>query len=347
MRKVDYLRISVTDRCNERCAYCMPEGFRDWEPREEILTYEELLRVAEVAASIGFRKFRITGGEPLLRQDILTFLRGMGSMRGVEDLSLSTNATLLAPMAAALADAGVRGVNISLDTLDAEAYRKLTGLGLAKCLEGLLAAVATGGLRTKLNTVLIRGINEEQLLPLARFAATLAIPIRFIELMPVTSVQVLTPQSFYSATEARSKLSEDMSLEPLTGSYAPRGHGPAVYYKARWSEEAWSDAAGTIRALLPDTPEEGREPRESVIGFISPMTDHGFCDNCNKVRVTPEGKLRPCLGDHLEFDLRSVLRGDGTDEQLRLVFQTALGQKPLRHDFLTYDPDRRMSAIGG
>jgi cyclic pyranopterin phosphate synthase len=347
MRKVDYLRISVTDRCNERCTYCMPEGFRDWEPHDQILTYEELLRVADVATKIGFRKFRITGGEPLLRRDIVSFVERLASISGVEYLTLSTNATLLTPMARPLADAGVRGVNISLDTLDAEAYHRITGVRLEKCLSGLRAAIATKTMQVKLNVVLIRDINEEQLLPLARLAAVLGIPIRFIELMPVTSAQVLTPQSFYSAFEARERLSKHLALEPLDGREAPRGYGPAVYYKARWNAEGWRETQDAVRSVVPDITKRDDPPRASVIGLISPMTDHRFCDDCNKVRLTPDGKLRPCLGNHLEFDLRSVLRSGGSDEDLRKVILAALGQKPEKHEFLTYDPNRRMSAIGG
>jgi len=346
MRKVDYLRISVTDRCNERCTYCMPEGFSDWEPREEILDYEELLRVAKVAADFGFRKFRITGGEPLLRKDVVDFIERLSVVPGVDYLGLSTNATLLAPFARRLAAARVRSVNVSLDTLDADGYAKLTGGRLDKCLEGIGAAAATKTMKLKFNTVLIRGINEDQLLALARFAAAYGAPVRYIEMMPITTVQVLTPESFYSAFEARERLADHMDLEPVQDASAPRGYGPAVYYRATWKKESWDAATAAVRNALPgDAPDD--TSRTSVLGLISPMTDKHFCDDCNKVRITPEGMLRPCLGNHLEFDLRSVLRSGGSDADLTGVFVKALGEKPDKHDFLTYDPARRMHAIGG
>jgi cyclic pyranopterin phosphate synthase len=347
MRTVDYLRISITDRCNERCTYCMPEGFSDWDAKENLLTYEEILRVVSVSVGLGFRKFRITGGEPLLRRDAAAFLERMGRLPGVESLGLSTNATLLGPMAERLAKAGVRGVNISLDTIDPTAYDKLTGGRLEKCIEGTLAAAATGIMNVKLNTVLIRGINEDMLLPLARFAAEIGAPIRFIELMPITTTQVLGPDSFYSALQARADLSELLEIGPVERLTPPEGFGPAKYFEARWNRAAWDDAGGVLSRFLPGLRLSARPSGPSILGFISPLTDTHFCESCNKVRITPDGKLRPCLGDHLEFDLRSVLRSGGSDGDLRDVFFAALGQKPDKHEFARYDPARRMSAIGG
>jgi GTP 3',8-cyclase len=317
-RKVDYLRISITDRCNERCLYCMPRGLKDWKEREEILTYEEILRVVRVALSLGFRKFRITGGEPLVRRDVLDFLTRLGALPGIESLGLSTNATLLAPMAESIRRAGVHSVNISLDTLDAVVYRHLTQWDLADCLAGIRAAREAGFPALKLNTVLMRGVNEEHILPLIEFAREQGAVLRFIELMPVTTTDVLTKENFLPLDEARAIVERSIPLERVS---VKLGHGPAVYY---------------------------RTPDGMHLGFIGAMSDIHFCESCNKVRLTADGKLRPCLGDHLEFDLRATLRGGGDDRELVEVFRNALELKPVEHAFRgAYRPGRSMTAIGG
>jgi cyclic pyranopterin phosphate synthase len=317
-RRVDYLRISITDRCNERCVYCMPEGLKDWKERDEILTYEEILRVVEIAVRLGFRKFRVTGGEPLVRRDAVDFLRRLGAVRGIESLGLSTNGTLLAPAAEEIRRAGVQAVNISLDTLDPGEYRRLTRWDLADCLAGIEAARSAGFASIKLNAVLMRGVNEEQILPLIRFAREHDAVIRFIELMPVTTTEVLTRENFLPVEEARRAVERELSLERVD---VRLGHGPAVYYR---------------------TADGG------MVGFIGAMTDLHFCELCNKVRLTADGKIRPCLGSHLEFDLREVLRAGGDDREVEEVFRRSLGLKPAEHDFRgQYQPGRSMTAIGG
>lgn len=318
-RKIDYLRISITDRCNERCVYCMPQTLKDWKERDQILTYEEILRVVQLAVSLGFSKFRVTGGEPLVRKDVVPFLEELGRIPGIASLGLSTNATMLGPVAERLKAAGIDSVNISLDTLDPEAYRRITLKELSSAIEGIDAAVAAGFPKIKLNAVLMRGATEAQMVPLMRFARERGAYLRFIELMPITTAEVLTPESFLPAQEARSILEREV---PLTHAGEVRlGHGPAIYY---------------------------RTPDGQLIGFIGAMTDLHFCDACNKIRLTSDGKIRPCLGNHLEFDLKGVLRSGGTDEDLADVFRRSLGLKPAEHEFRgQYRPGRSMTAIGG
>jgi cyclic pyranopterin phosphate synthase len=320
-RIVDYLRISVTDRCNERCLYCMPEGYKGWERQQDHLTAEEIIRVVRVAAGMGFRKFRLTGGEPLVRRDLLEIVRGMKAIPGVEVIGLSTNATKLAPLAQSLRDAGLRTVNISLDALDAEIYKRVTGGNVADVLAGIRAAVAAGFERVKLNTVLMRGVNEQQLWPLVKFAAEHGLPLRLIELMPVTTTDVLTEKNFFPVSEAMELLAgrDELIAQPS----AQIGWGPAKYFKLRNTG--------------------------ALVGFIGAMTNLHFCETCNKMRLTADGKIRPCLGDHGELDLRETLRHDASDEAVREVLVAALGRKPLEHSFRDqlFKPNRPMTAIGG
>ena len=316
-RSIDYLRISVTDRCNERCLYCMPEGYKGWAKRSDHLTAAQLVAIARAAARLGFTKFRLTGGEPLLRDDLVEIAQGIGAFENLHSLGLSTNGTRLAPLAADLAAAGVRSANISLDALDAAAYRRITGGDLVQVLGGIDAALAHG-LFVKLNTVLMRGVNEHELPALVRFASARRIPIRFIELMPLTRTDVLTPANFLSLADTRAILENALGpLAPLPDYRA--GHGPARYHECR-------DLPG------------------ARIGFIGALSEQDFCATCNKLRLTADGKLRPCLGRHGELDLAVALATD----QLDAAIAQAIAQKPEKHEFLeNYTPDRPMTAIGG
>ena len=319
-RKVDYLRISITDRCNEHCLYCMPEGYKGWESKPDHLTAEEIIRVVRVAAELGFRKFRLTGGEPLVRGDILEIVRAMKKISGVEMIGLSTNATRLAALAQPLRDAGIRTVNVSLDALDAQIYRRVTGGDVNAVIAGIRAALAAGFERVKLNCVLMRGVNEQEIWPLALFAAEHDLPLRLIELMPLTRTDVLTEQNFFPVGEAMRLLGQRDELIPQPDTKI--GHGPAKYY------------------LLKQT--------GALVGFIGALTNLHFCESCNKMRLTADGKIRPCLGDHGEIDLRETLRHTSDDEALRNLFLEALRLKPLEHQFRsTYAPGRPMTAIGG
>ena len=318
-RAVDYLRISITDRCNERCLYCMPEGFSDWKPRDEILRYEEILEIARVATNLGFRKFRVTGGEPLVRRDAERFISDLFAIPGVEQVNLSTNGTRLAGVAHHLADSGVDSVNISLDAIDPTIYGRITGGRLADAIAGIEAARAAGIPKIKLNAVLMRGVNETQIWPLVAFAAKNGLLLRFIELMPVSMTEVLTDANFFPIAEAKRVIGERTLMQP---DLRRLGNGPACYYR------------------LPEL--------DATIGFIGAMTDLHFCESCNKMRLTADGKIRPCLGNHGEIDLKPALRPVPDRSALHELFIQALRDKPAEHSFRNqYQPGRIMTAIGG
>jgi cyclic pyranopterin phosphate synthase len=326
--RISYLRVSITDRCNERCTYCMPQELQEWLPREEILTFEETLRLIRIAAELGVSKVRITGGEPLTRRDVLDFIRQIPGISGIVNIGLSTNGTLLArgitsgeTMASALRGGGVQSVNISLDTLDPAAYSQITGRDFhEQVLRGIDAAMAAEFEQIKLNTVLMRDRNEDQLIPLIEFASSRGLILRFIEMMPVSTTEVLNDKNFLPIREAKK------IIESRYGDLIPeaefRTNGPAIYYQ------------------IP-----GRSQR---IGFIGAMTNLHFCESCNKLRLTCDGKLRPCLGSYLEFDIMTPLRAGASDAELKQFFLNVVDRKPEQHDFRNnYQPNRRMIAIGG
>ena len=298
----------------------MPEGYKGWERSTEHLSAEEIIRIVRVAAGLGFRKFRLTGGEPLMRGDILEIVRGMKSLSGVETIGLSTNAIKLANLAPSLREAGIRTANISLDALDPQIYRRITGGDVAAVTAGIRAAVAAGFERVKLNCVLMRGVNEQEIWPLVLFAAEHQLPIRFIELMPLTRTDVLTEENFLPIGETMRLLETRDELIPQPD--AKIGNGPATYYRLKQTG--------------------------ALVGFIGALTNLHFCEACNKMRLTADGKIRPCLGDHGEIDLRPILRQTPDDEPLRNAFLEALRIKPSEHQFRNqYEPNRPMTAIGG
>jgi cyclic pyranopterin phosphate synthase len=317
-RTIDYLRISVTDRCNERCLYCMPEGYKGWAQRPDHLTAGELIQIAASASRLGFKKFRLTGGEPLLRPDLVSIAAGIAALPTTRSLGLSTNGTRLAAVSRELCAAGVTSINVSLDALDADTYRRITGGRLSDALAGMHAALAADFEVVKLNVVLMRGVNEDQLVPLVRFAAEHRTPVRFIELMPLTRTDVLDERNFLSCEDARARIEAELGpLETLPDYRA--GHGPARYARA---------ANG------------------AMIGFIGALTAPDFCGSCNKLRLTADGKLRPCLGRHGEIDLLAPLRAGHAD--INALLANAIANKPADHTFQSdYRPDRPMTAIGG
>jgi cyclic pyranopterin phosphate synthase len=325
--RISYLRVSITDRCNERCNYCMPRELQEWLPREDILSYEETLRLIRIAADLGVTKIRVTGGEPLTRRGIVDFIREIPKVRGIASLGISTNGTLLAhkvngqTMAVALRDAGAQSVNVSLDTLDRHRYAEITGRDFhQQVLEGINAAIAAGFDQIKLNAVLMRGRNEDQLIPLVEFAAAHNLILRFIELMPVSTTEVLSDDNFLPVAEAKRAI--ELHYGALIPETSFRTSGPATYYQV-----------------------PGRDQR---IGFIGAMTNLHFCESCNKLRLTCDGKLRPCLGSYLEFDIMKPLRTGASDDELRQFFIDVVEHKPEQHDFRNnYQPDRKMIAIGG
>ncbi len=325
---ISYLRVSITDRCNERCNYCMPQELQEWLPREEILTFEETLRLIRIAAELGVSKVRITGGEPLTRRDVIEFIRRIPEIPGIKSIGLSTNGTLLAreigpgeTIASALRAAGVESVNISLDTLDRAVYSQITGRDFhEQVLSGIDAAIAEGFKQIKLNTVLMRERNEDQLIPLIEFAAPRDLILRFIEMMPVSTTEVLDDKNFMPIQEAK------RMIESRYGRLIPetefRTNGPATYYQ------------------IPE--------RRQRVGFIGAMTNLHFCESCNKLRLTCDGKLRPCLGSYLEFDIMKPMRAGASDEELKAFFLDVVDRKPEQHDFRdNYQPNRKMVAIGG
>ena len=284
------------------------------------MTATELLRVVRVAAEMGFRKFRLTGGEPLVRSDVPDIVQGMAAIEGVAAIGLSTNGMRLASLARPLRDAGLRTVNVSLDALDPQLYRRITGGDVNQVLAGIRAAVAAGFECVKLNCVLMRGLNEHEFWPLTLFAAEHGLPLRFIELMPVAKTHLLTGDNFIPVSEVMDLLRRKDELIPQPDWRL--GFGPAKYYHLKHTG--------------------------ARIGFIGALTNQHFCSTCNKLRLTADGKVRPCLGQQGEVDLRVALRDTADDAAVRRLLSTALEQKPAEHQFCRdYQPRRPMTAIGG
>lgn len=306
----------------------MPSEFQEWLPRDQVMSYEEIHRVVSIASELGVSKIRITGGEPLTRKGIVSFIQSLSNIPGINDVGISTNGTLLSKpiddgssAAEALFKAGVNSVNVSLDTLSAEQYTAITGRPfLAKAIEGIDAARNVGFDKVKINSVLMRGRTENELFDLVKFAKKKDILLRFIEMMPVSSKDVLNDLNFLPCGEVMNLLSQEFGrLKPLSDF---KTNGPASYY------------------LIPG--------RDQIIGFIGAMTNLKFCESCNKLRLTCDGKLRPCLGSHLEFDLLKEIRSGATNDELKNFIREVVLRKPKAHDFRdNYQPDRKMIAIGG
>jgi len=320
-RRIDYLRISVTDKCNLRCTYCMPVEGLEWVPRDELLTYEEITEIVRQMADMGLERIRLTGGEPLIRTDLPDLVRMLSSVPGIEDLALSTNAVLLPRFAGELRDAGVRRVNISLDTLRRERFEELARRPprfFDATLEGIEAAEATGFQPIKINTVMMRGLNDDEFGDFAAVTRDRPWHVRFIELMPVGRNLHLT-ERFIPASEMLERVAALGDMEPVEG---PPGNGPARYFR-------YPGAAGTV-------------------GVITPLS-HNYCDRCNRMRLTAEGGLRTCLFGEHEVDLKTPLRETG---EIRDAVRRALAGKPERH-YLQLGSDRgsgglaALSEVGG
>jgi cyclic pyranopterin phosphate synthase len=324
-RPISYLRISVTDRCNLRCTYCMPEEGVPWRPHEAVLRYEEIETIVHAAAELGITKVRLTGGEPLVRMGIVELVRKIASIPGIDDLAMTTNGVLLARYAEDLVQAGLHRVNISLDTLDAERFRRVTRCGnLRDVLAGIDAARQAGLRPIKINTVVIRGLNDDEVVELA--AKTLEADwwnIRFIELMPVGNGRLMTEaweERVVTARETRERIEAALgALEPARMS---SGEGPARYHR------------------LPGA--------DGTIGFITPISEH-FCYRCNRLRLTADGQLRPCLLSEQEIDLRTPLRQGATVGSIKTLIVEGINCKPMRHhlDEHVHLEGRAMSEIGG
>jgi len=321
-RSITYLRISVTDRCNLRCVYCMPPEGVALRPRTEILSYDEITRVVQAAARLGVRRVRLTGGEPLVRADLPDLVAAIARTPGIEEVSLTTNGLLLARYAEPLARSGLKRVNVSLDTLVEERFRWISrvGRGLWRVLDGIRAAQRAGLTPIKLNTVVMRGYNDDELANLARLTLFEGWHVRFIELMPVGQSMTWYGNHFMPVAEMMKRL--EAELGPLMKAASPNGGGPASYYRL-------PEAKGTV-------------------GFIAPIS-HCFCDTCNRLRLTADGKLRPCLLSDREIDLRSALRAGATQEELETLIGQAIMAKPERHRLVEQaTPSARiMAQIGG
>jgi len=317
-RPIEYLRISVTDRCNLRCVYCMPEEGVPPLTHGDVLRYEEIERLARVIVGLGVSKLRLTGGEPLARKGVDQLVAMLAAIPGVRDLAMTTNGTLLAAAADTLARAGLRRVNVSLDTLRPERYRAITRRGeLADVLEGLAAARRAGLQPVKINMVVVRGLNDDEVVDFARKTVEESWNVRYIELMPVGVGAEGAP---VASAEVRRRI--EQAFGPLV---AVDGHGagPAKYYQ------------------VPGAP--------GTIGFISPISEH-FCFRCNRLRLTADGQLLPCLMSEQGFDLRSPLRQGASDDDLRERVREAIRAKPAGHHMQSGSQPaapRPMSRIGG
>lgn len=323
-RVIDYLRISVTDRCNLRCTYCMPEQGVEVKAHSEILRFEELVRLAVVAGSIGFSHFRVTGGEPLARLGLTGFVAALARNMPDADLSLTTNATLLAPVAADLRAAGLRRVNISLDTLNPEKYASITRRDLWHAAwQGIDAALAAGLAPVKINSVLVRGVNDDEIIAFGELTLERPLHVRFIELMPLGEGCHVSG-AMVPGDEVLVTLAKAGELVRLDGAHSPAGAGPAQVYR-------WRDGPGTI-------------------GII-PAISHSFCTDCNRLRLTADGKLHPCLAAETQVDLRGPMRAGAGDDELRQLFAHAIELKPKCHHMADRGElpatSRRMYKIGG
>ncbi len=321
-RRVDYLRLSVTDRCDFRCVYCMAEDMQ-FLPRQQILTLEELFQVAQSFVALGTRKIRLTGGEPLIRPGVVQLCEQIAALPGLRELCLTTNGSQLGRLAQPLFDAGVKRLNISLDSLDPQRFKELTRTGdLAQVIDGIDAARAAGFTRTKLNCVVMQGRNDHEINDLVSFAIERDLDISFIEEMPLGAIaEHSRAESFYSSAQVRERIAERFTLIDSTEST----QGPSRYWRVA--------EAPNIR-----------------LGFISPHS-HNFCGTCNRVRLTVEGRLLLCLGNEHSMDLKAVLRAHpGHPERLENAIIEAMKLKPYRHNFEINDDVqvvRFMNMTGG
>jgi cyclic pyranopterin phosphate synthase len=316
------LRISVTDRCNIRCFYCMPDENIRFKPRHELLSFEEIERFVRVVAPLGVNKFRLTGGEPLVRADLPALIAKLASIDGIRDIALTTNGILLAEQAQALKDAGLARVNISLDTLTEETFRRIARRdGLDRVLAGIAAAKRVGFAQIRLNAVAIRGITEPEIVPLARFARDEQMEMRFIEFMPLDAEEQWQHDQVLSGEEIRRQI--EAAIGPLEPAPRPDPSQPA-------SDFQYADGGGTV-------------------GFINPVSQP-FCADCNRLRLTAEGQIRNCLFSTVEWDARAVLRGGGSDDELAQLVRDCVWAKKPGHGIDSSDfirPQRAMYQIGG
>jgi cyclic pyranopterin phosphate synthase len=316
------LRISVTDRCNIRCFYCMPDENVRFLPRRDILTFEEIERFARVVARLGVNKLRLTGGEPLVRAELPKLVARLVSIPGIHDIALTTNGILLEENAQALKDAGLSRLNISLDALTEETFRKIARRdGLDRVLAGIHAAKRAGFKRIRLNAVAIKGVTEPEVVPLTRFAREQGMEMRFIEFMPLDAENQWQHDQVLSGQEIRRLI--EYAIGPLEPAQRPDPSQPATDFR-------FADGG-------------------PVVGFINPVTEP-FCEDCNRLRLTAEGKVRNCLFSTVEWDARALLRGGGKDEEIAQLVRECVAAKKPGHGIDSADfvkPQRAMYQIGG
>jgi len=317
-RSIDYIRLSVTDRCDLRCFYCLPKGFNDFEEPEHWLTFDEIERVIRAFGALGTRRVRITGGEPLVRKNLPELAARLQGLPGIEDLSLSTNAVKLARHVEALHEGGVRRLNVSLDTVDPKRFQEITGGKLEKVIDGLMAAKAAGFAPIKINMVVMKGVNEDDVESMVDFCIEHDFTLRFIETMPMGTTGLDAVDHYVDLQTVRAKLEKRFELIP---GVMPGG-GPARYLQV----------AGT----------------DLRIGFITPISQH-FCETCNRVRLSVDGTLYLCLGQDNKFELRPLLRAGISDDELQDAIRHAITLKPERHEFSEKPSQvvRFMSMTGG
>jgi len=321
-RQVDYLRISVTDRCNMRCQYCMPAEGMTWFEREDILSYEEITRfVQEVAVPLGITKLRLTGGEPLVRRDLHHLVAQLAAIPEIKDIAMTTNGAMLDAQAAGLKAAGLQRINVSMDSLQPERFKAMTrGADLARVWRGIEAAMAAGFAPIKLNCVVMAGFNEDELVDFVRLTLDRPIHVRFIEFMPVGDYALFKDVGYVSSARMRELIQAEFALAPIEASEP--GNGPARYWQVPGAQ--------------------------ATVGFISQMS-HDFCASCNRIRLTADGKVRHCLLSDHEIDVRTWLRDHTPPQHIQQALETDIQLKAEQHDVAANlsGNARTMSQIGG
>lgn len=321
-RPIRDLRISITDRCNFRCFYCMPQEAMEWQPKSEILTYEEIIQLAEIFVPLGVNKLRVTGGEPMLRRDLENLIARLSRIPGIEDLAMTTNAHFLRGRAKGLKEAGLQRITVSLDSLEAERFTLLTGRNeLTQVIDGIDAAIEAGLQPVKVNSVVIRGINDDQAVRFAAFARERGVSVRFIEFMPLDNGKVWRREMVVPGEELRARINDIYPLERI-----PAGNLSETARRWRFAD----GAAGEI-------------------GFINPVTQP-FCGHCSRIRLTADGMIRTCLFSNVEYNIKRLIRNGATRDEIIDFIIATVEKKEERHhinDLEFVQPLRTMSCIGG
>jgi cyclic pyranopterin phosphate synthase len=320
-REINYLRVSVTDRCNLRCRYCMPEEGIPNLGHDSILSLEEIARLIQVGTRVGIRKIRLTGGEPLVRRNLVRLVEYISAMPEINDIAITTNGVLFARQAENLKKAGLTRANFSLDSLNPDRFRYITRVGNVEDVKkAIFKAIELEMHPVKLNMVVVRGFNDDEVLDFAELARQYPLHVRFIEFMPIGDLVFWEGDRLVSSADIKSRIEQEYELEP---GRSVAGNGPAKYYLVRGGKGS--------------------------LGFISPMSNH-FCAECNRIRMTADGRLRGCLHDRREIDLKAPLRRGADDEELLNLFSQAIAMKPAQHrmnDGWGLENERKMYQIGG